>query len=425
MQRKISYKQTEVGLIPEDWEVDSLGNRAGIIMGQSPESQYYNQNGEGLLFMQGVRTFGEKYPSFDTWTNKVTKHAPANSVLISVRAPVGDLNVTPNDMCIGRGLAAINAKNGNNEYIYQLLKAYKNKVIGQETGTVYGSISRDDIFNLELPFASEKEQHKIVEVLGTLDEKIELNRKMNKTLEQIGHAIFKRWFVDFEFPNAEGKPYKSSGGKLIDSELGEIPEGWERKKIGDFANIDRGISYKGKYLSTEGVPMLNLGSFNLDGSLKLDTLKHYTGDFRPSNTVKAGDIVIANTDMTQNRTILGSACIVPDVFGSNEVLFTHHVYGLRIRDDVPSNYLYGVLKNDDFKNNAINYATGTTVLFLPKEAILDYQIALPPSKILNKYRELFVCFIKKQEINNSENKTLSQIRDSLLPRLMSGKLRIG
>ena len=128
--------------------------------------------------------------------------------------------------------------------------------------------------------------------------------------------------------------------------------------------------------------------------------------------------------MTQNRTILGSACIVPNLFDDGRILFTHHVYGIRIKENVPPNYLYRVLKYDDFKNRAIGYATGTTVLFLPKEAILNYQIALPLELVLNKFNDIYKEIIRKQEFNNNENQFLSQIRDSILPRLMSGKLRV-
>jgi len=187
------FKDTDIGLIPEEWEFDSLDNHADVLMGQSPESKFYN-NIEGTPFLQGIRTFGEKYPTYDTYTTKVTKLAPGGSVLLSVRAPVGEVNIADRDVCIGRGLMSINSK--NNEFIYQLFKAFKDYVVGKETGTVYGSVTREVIAKLKFPFPPQAEQDKISEILSSIDDKIELNRNINNNLEKIAIYLFKQWFVD-------------------------------------------------------------------------------------------------------------------------------------------------------------------------------------------------------------------------------------
>ena len=227
---KSKFKETEIGKIPEEWTFEELDKHAKIIMGQSPESDCYNSDGNGTLFLQGIRTFGNLYPKYDTWTTKVTKLAKKDSVLLSVRAPVGEVNFADNDVCIGRGLMSIDGK--NNKFIFYLFKAYKDYVMSKETGTVYGSVTRDDISKLQFPFPNSIEQEDIAKILSDLDSKIELNQQMNQTLEAIAQAIFKHWFVDFEFPNEKGKPYKSSDGEMVDSELGEIPKGWKVEKLG-------------------------------------------------------------------------------------------------------------------------------------------------------------------------------------------------
>ena len=101
------------------------------------------------------------------------------------------------------------------------------------SGSVFRNLKTDIVRNHKISLPPLKEQQKIAEILSSLDEKIELNIKMNKTLEEIAKTIFKRWFIDFEFPNEEGKPYKSSGGEFINSELGEIPKGWRVEKLGN------------------------------------------------------------------------------------------------------------------------------------------------------------------------------------------------
>lgn len=156
---------------------------ADVTMGQSPKSEYYNTIGEGLPFLQGNRTFGEKYPYFDTYTSFVTKEAKENSIIMSVRAPVGDINITRARVCLGRGVCALNMRNGNQSFLYYLLKFNVNKLINKESGTVFGSINKNDIDDLEVDIPdNEAMQAKIARVLEMLDDKIELNNKINKNL---------------------------------------------------------------------------------------------------------------------------------------------------------------------------------------------------------------------------------------------------
>ncbi|MCR4790718.1 MAG: restriction endonuclease subunit S, partial [Treponemataceae bacterium] len=127
-----------------EWKDCKLGDFANIIMGQSPESKYYNTNNEGLPFLQGNRTFGYKYPTFDTYTSFITKKAEMNDIIMSVRAPVGDLNIAPEELCLGRGVCSIRALNGEQMFLYYLMKAYRKHLINKENGTVFGSVNRND-----------------------------------------------------------------------------------------------------------------------------------------------------------------------------------------------------------------------------------------------------------------------------------------
>ena len=120
---------------------------AHFVAGQSPESKYYSPK-EGVLFLQGNRTFGSMYPSIDTYTTKVTKIAKKGDVLMSVRAPVGDLNIAPCDLCIGRGLSAISSKDNDNMFVYYVLKYNIKNIVKNGSGTTYDSITKDIIDNI-------------------------------------------------------------------------------------------------------------------------------------------------------------------------------------------------------------------------------------------------------------------------------------
>ena len=210
MTRKIVLKKEKIN-------TTRLSEIATVIQGQSPESKFYSES-EGMPFLQGNRTFGNLYPTFDTFTKKITKIAQKGDVLISVRAPVGALNFAPTDLCIGRGLASIRAKNGNNNFIYYALKYNIHNLTRKGAATTFDSVNRDTINNLELIIPKKiEERYGVAKVLSDLDAKIELNNKINQELEAMAKTLYDYWFVQFDFPTPPsstsgivGKPYKSS-----------------------------------------------------------------------------------------------------------------------------------------------------------------------------------------------------------------------
>src|ERR1700722_8639955 len=218
-----------------------LSNIADVLQGQSPESRYYSDS-IGTPFLQGNRSFGNLYPSIDTYTSKITKLAKKGEVLMSVRAPVGDLNFTPFDICIGRGLASIKAKNGNNIFIYYALKYNIQNLIKQGAATTFDSVNKDIINSFELIIPKEEAiRNKVSIILFFFDSKIELNNHINTELEAMAKTLYDYWFVQFDFPDANGKPYKTSGGKMVWNEelKREVPEGWGVKKMADWIDADK------------------------------------------------------------------------------------------------------------------------------------------------------------------------------------------
>jgi len=184
------FKDTEIGRIPGEWEVVKLGDIANIIMGQSPPSSTYNKEGIGLPFLQGKMEFGEIYPLPIFYCSNPVKVAEDNDILISVRAPVGDVNLAPYKLCIGRGLAAIRFKNVANHLFYfyylQKIKAYL-EALGK--GSTFKAIVKDDLENLKVPQPLLQEQQKIAEILSTVDKKLELERNEKARLEKIKQGM--------------------------------------------------------------------------------------------------------------------------------------------------------------------------------------------------------------------------------------------
>ncbi|MBU2615918.1 MAG: restriction endonuclease subunit S [Nanoarchaeota archaeon] len=400
MQRKTKLKQTEIGEIPEDWEIKRIEEVVNIDMGQSPPGDSYNGHREGMRFLQGVRTFGDKYPFFDTYTTQVTKKAKAGSVLLSVRAPVGEVNITKEDMCVGRGLASLNMKNGNNEFLYYLLKKFSSLIRGRETGSVFGSINSEQIKSLSLPFPSISEQKSIAKILSDLDTKIELNNKVNKNLESIGMVLFKKWFVD------------------------ERKKEWETKKLGDYVNVIKGCSYRSEDLQESDSALVTLKSVNRGGGLNQEGYKEFVGEYREEQLLQDGDIIVAQTDLTQKAEVIGTPAIVNLIDGYNNLIASLDLQIIRPKKQLTKSFVYYLLRSKRFHDHALSYTNGTTVLHLSKNAVPEFEFLVPDQDTLKKFDLIAKNLLLRIKANNIEIDRLSKIRDLLLPKLMSGEIRI-
>ena len=297
-------------------------------------------------------------------------------------------------------------------------------------------VNRNHLHELETLIPPIAEQKAIAHILGTLDDKIELNRKTNETLEAMAKALFKSWFVDFDpvQAKAEGRPIGLPAeisdlfpDSFEDSELGEIPRGWEMETLGEILDVDKGVSCKGDFLSdTEGLPMINLGCFAGGGAFRAEKMKFYAGEYRERHLASAGDLLVANTDMTQNRIILGAPIIVPPWRGRDKFLFSHHTFAIRFRRSKSAftRFIYFTLLKPSFRQIAAGHATGTTVLALPKDGITDYQTVIPPADLLNVFAVKVGALCQKCQALSEQSELLAKTRDALLPKLISGELRI-
>ena len=166
-----------------EWIEYKLKDVADVTMGQSPKSEFYNTEEKGKPFLQGNRTFGRRFPTFDTWTTKTTKEAKAGDVIMSVRAPVGDLNITLVDMCLGRGVCGIRMKNGKQDFLYYLMEYSIPQLLNLESGTIFGSVNKNDINELRVLVPDEETQDKVTAFLKNIDDKIELNEAVNRNFD--------------------------------------------------------------------------------------------------------------------------------------------------------------------------------------------------------------------------------------------------
>ena len=267
-------------------------------------------------------------------------------------------------------------------------------------------------------------QDKIAAVLSVLDKKIELNNRFNAELEVMAKTLYDYWFVQFDFPDANGKPYKTSGGKMVYNPTlkREIPEGWRDCQFGDHVTFKRGISYKSGDIQDDGVPFINLNSFSLSGEFKLEGTKYYNGKFKPESKLAVGGLVIAITDVTRSADIIGKAFVIPDIFDEMPLIscdvacVSSKTFGAA--------YLEQLFNSESYHKYIKHYASGTLVLHLDLNGVKWFKTYQPPKKLLEKYDQHCNSLFKQRDIVLTENVYLETLRDWLLPMLMNGQVTV-
>jgi len=312
--------------------------------------------------------------------------------------------------------------------------AVKSYIESFNAGGSRRAITKAHIESFEIPLPPIGEQRAIAHILGTLDDKIELNLRMNETLEAMARALFKSWFVDFDpvRAKAEGRdpglpqPFADLfPDSFEDSELGEIPKGWDVKPLSDCVDVARGLSYKGSGLSESGVPMHNLNSIYEGGGYKDGGLKHYDGDYKSQHVARVGDLIVANTEQGHDRLLIGYAAIVPARFGQGS-LFSHHLYRVRPKHDskLTAEYLCHLLNTNVMHDIVSGYANGTTVNMLPIDGLQSPVIIVPDARAIATFDGVAERARMRNGEMIEESRNLAALRDAVLPKLISGELRV-
>lgn len=403
----------ELNTMPENWRVDKLEEFCDVLMGQSPPSSTYNSTGDGLPFFQGRKDFGRKYPEKTLWCSDPTRVAHEGDVLLSVRAPVGDVNVAIEKCCIGRGVSALSMKNRNNDFLYYLMQHNRQRLkqIFESEGTVFGCVNKDGLKTFEVAIPNDpSEQRAIAKILSDLDEKIELNQRMIKTLESIAQALFKRWFVDFDFPDDRGRPYKSSGGKMVNSDLGESPEGWSVRPLDGIAEFLNGLALqkfppKGdEYLPVIKIRELNQGITESTDKAAIDIDAAYV--------VNDGDVLFSWSGSLQ-------VCIWCEGAGA----LNQHLFKVS-SDEYPKWFYYQWVKFHLPEFQQIAQGKATTMGHIQRHHLSAALVTIPKDDILKKMNCVMVPLLEQIITNGIQVRKLSAIRDSFLPKLMSGEIRV-
>jgi len=270
---------------------------------------------------------------------------------------------------------------------------------------------------LRVPVPPLPTQRKISAILSAYDDLIENNLRRIKILEEMAQNLYREWFVKFRFPGHEH-------ARLVDSPLGWIPEGWEGVSFSDVAIVHRGRSYKGVELADKGGhTLINLKCIERGGGFRSSGLKRYTGRFKDTQTVRAGEMVMAITDMTQERRIIarvGRVSRLDSDFG----VISMDLVRIASRGSLSETYLYAMLRWSGFADEVKQYANGANVLHLLPDRIKEYRFICPPPDIAARFGEIVLPMLLVRDSFEQRNTTLRRTRDLLLPRLISGEVDV-
>lgn len=310
-----------------------------------------------------------------------------------------------------------------------------------DSGTGVPSMTFDSYYNIKVKLPDLTTQKSIAKVLSDLDAKIELNNRINEELESLAKTIYDYWFVQFDFPfdfaqgdthdfaqgkpNQDGKPYKSSGGKMVYNEKlkREIPEGWEVKIIGDYCPSIGGFAFKSDWWTDKGNQVVKIKDIQEDFTIDLNNLSFVELSDKKIEErfiAKPGNVLIAMTGAT-----IGKYAIVPY---TDENLYVNQRVGQFDLGDNPIErlpFLLNSLKQEYFRDQVFLIASGAAQPNISNEQINNIPLILPNEKIIGKYNKTFEHFYRKILNNLKQNQELSALRDWLLPMLMNGQVRVG
>lgn len=402
-------------------KISDLGQVVGGATPSTKKDEYYNGDIAWITpkdlsdFKCRYISRGERNITKAGMDSCSTQLLPKNTVLFSSRAPIGYVAIAENEMCTNQGFkSVIPNENIDCLFLYYLLKFNKDKIEAMGSGTTFKEVSGSTMRNIEVTIPeSKKVQVRIAAILDAIDSKIENNIKINNDLEQQAQLLFKSWFVDFE-------PFN-----------GTMPSDWEVvpfEKIVDFQN---GYAFKSKELlnepSSDCYQVFKQGHIARGGGFIPDGTKSWYPKKLTSKlerfVLKKGDILMAMTDMKDNVAILGNTAIMPI---DNEYIVNQRVGHLRVNGykGITYPFIYLLTNSTDFLIDLRSRANSGVQVNLSSAEIKASQTVLPSEKVNTAFSEITLPMFEAIISNQLENQRLAQLRDALLPKLMSGELDV-
>ena len=356
----------------------------------------------------------------DGLNNSSAKWIPENSVIIAMygatagKVAINKIPVTTNQACCN---LIINSDKADYRFIYYNILSRFSNIANMAVGGAQQNLNAGMIKDLPVFLPDLPTQTAIAEILSSLDDKIELNNKINKELENLAQTLFKRWFVDFEFPNENGEPYKSSGGEMVESELGEIPKGWVIYKMSDLLET---ISKTYPLKNVDNVIFLNTGDIHEGKFLHQNISDSQKLPGQAKKSIQKNDILYSEIRPANKRFAFV-------YFDSSKYVVSTKLMVLRSKVPFNSLFQYFLLTQNeqiDYLQQLAESRSGTFPQITFSE-VSTIKMALPDFQKVNKFVDSVLEPFFTEKFNSElENQKLTNLRDTLLPKLISGELEV-
>ena len=403
------------------WEITSLSELGTFSRGKSKHRPRNDiklfEGGTYPLVQTGdVKAANLYITKNDSYYNdfglKQSKLWPAGTLCITIAANIAETAILSYPMCFPDSIVGFNAnpEKSSELFVYYFFEYIKKEIQKSASGSIQDNINIDYLSKMRIKVPEKDYQDKIVEVLSSIDKKILLNNQINQELEAMAKTLYDYWFVQFDFPDQNGKPYKSSGGKMVyHPELKrEIPDGWGVEKLGDIANITMGQSPKGTSYNEVGEGMLFFQG-STDFGWRFPVARQYTTE--PSRIAEEDDILLSVRAPVGTLNIADTRCCIGRGLAA-------------INSKVGANsYIFNVMQ--DFKKLfAMMNSVGTTFGSITKDDLYSLQLVYPPTELLMKFDQSVKSIDREVKNRSCQNQELIQLRDWLLPMLMNGQVKV-
>ena len=372
--------------------------------------------------------------------NSSAKLLPANSILFTSRAPIGYVALAKNEITTNQGFKSLVLKDDNDpKFFYYLLKNITPQIKSYASGSTFQEISGKVLSTITIKIPDPNIQKRIGEFIEKFDKKIELNKKNNETLEYIAKAVFKSWFVDFDPVRAKAED-RSTGlpddisnlfpDSFVETELGKIPKNWNVVDLQEIAEFQNGYAFKSKeYIekSESSLEVFRMGYILRGGGFKEDNSPVFASTsskgYQKKYALEKKDLTIAMTDMKDKMAILGCCALIEE---SNRFLLNQRVGRIRVKDCkiIDSEYLYLYMNYPKNIDQIRSKSNSGVQVNLSTDVIKNTQILIPEISLMEKFSEISNDLFSTIFKNNITTKTLVEMRNILLPKLISGELRI-
>jgi len=411
-----------------DWKLVKIGDVGEVIGGGTPSTKNESYYGDEIPWItpKDLSGYSKKYISKGERSitrtgleNSSAKLLPKNTVLLSSRAPIGYVAIAANEMTTNQGFKSIicNEDMVTFDYMYYVLKSSKDKLEAVASGSTFKEVSGKVVKDFEILIPDIMTQNKITNILNSLDEKIECNMDIIKNLEEFSQTLFKHWFIDFEFPNVEGLPYKSSGGEMVDSELGEIPKDWVFKNLVNICEVKDGTHDSPKQVE-EGYPLVtskHLRKNSIDfATTKLISFDDYE-KVNKRSLVERFDILISMIGT------VGRLYLVQDKF----IEFAIKNIGLIKTSQIDDyEFIYCYLQSESMKAHIEERMAGSTQQYISLTELRKIPVLMPSKEVLKIFKDKVHSLFEMIYSMTVEIHLLEELRDTLLPKLLSGEIEV-